>query len=90
MTKFRSCVPILEPLIGIVFSAVSSFIIFVYIIKAVKNSNFYETEYYEYSAIKRIAYFVLFLIITISLLMIIFFTLTLVTAGIIMNLKKLM
>ena len=90
MTKFLSCGPILEPLIGIVFSAVSSFIIFVYIIKAIKNSNFYETEYYEYSAIKRIAYFVLFLIITISLLMIIFFTLTLVAAGIIMNLKKLM
>lgn len=89
MNSLLSCGPILEPLIGIVFSSIISIIILFFIVRSVKKSEFYETEYCESSNTKKIGYLLLFSIILIGVILIIFFILTLLIATIVIKFKKL-
>jgi hypothetical protein len=84
-----SCGPILEPLIAIALSSIISIILFFYIIKKAKKSEFYEIEFLESTISKKIGFILLFTIITICLLTLIFFLLFFVLAGIIFGIEKL-
>ena len=88
MNILLSCGPILEPLIGAISSLVFSIILFIYIIKRAKKSEFYKNEFSESTLLKKMTYVLLFTTAVISFLVLLFFILTFVIAGIIIELKK--
>jgi hypothetical protein len=89
MSILLSCGPILEPLIEITLSSIISIILFFYIIKKAKESEFYEIDFLESTTSKKIGYILLFTTIVISVLILIFYILFFAIAGIIFGIEKL-
>ena len=88
MNQVLSCGPILEPLLGILISAIICLLLFFYFVNRVRKSDYYESYFKDYSLISKRLQIIMFLILALGVFIMLFFILIFLITLLIFSIGK--